>query len=121
MVTVTLPPYVEYIGGKQSYDIEQYSQYASNVTISVDLAPFMGTLIQTITLPESLVSMGEKPFYGANHLKTIYSKAKNPPALWTGLGVDGCKIYVPRESVDAYKTAETWKQYADYIEGYDFE
>ena len=121
MVTVTLPPYVEYIGGKQSYDIEQYSQYASNVTISVDLAPFMGTLIQTIILPESLVSMGEEPFYGANHLKTIYSKAKNPPALWTGLGVDGCKIYVPRESVDAYKTAETWKQYADYIEGYDFE
>ena len=23
--------------------------------------------------------------------------------------------------VDAYKTAETWEQYADYIEGYDFE
>jgi hypothetical protein len=112
---------VESIRGKQSYAIEQYSQYSSNVTIRVDLAPFMGTLIQTITLPESLVSMGGEPFYGANHLKTIYSKAKNPPTLYTGLGVDGCKIYVPRESVDAYKTAETWKQYADYIEGYDFE
>ena len=30
------------------------------------------------------------------------------------------KIYVPTESVEAYKSAEYWKDYADYIEGYDF-
>ena len=32
----------------------------------------------------------------------------------------GCDIYVPRESVDAYKTAEGWRDYADDIKGYDF-
>ena len=121
MIEVELPPYIEYIGGKTSYYIEEYSQYSNQIRISVYLAPFTGTLISTITLPESLVSMGEEPFYGANHLKTIYIKAKTPPTFYTGLGIDGCKIYVPRESVDAYKTAETWKQYAAYIEGYDFE
>ena len=32
----------------------------------------------------------------------------------------GCKIYVPSNSVDAYKAASGWKEYASDIEGYDF-
>ena len=32
----------------------------------------------------------------------------------------GRKIYVPTASVDAYKAAKGWKDYADYIVGYDF-
>jgi hypothetical protein len=31
-----------------------------------------------------------------------------------------CMIYVPTKSVDAYKTAEGWKRYADNIIGYEF-
>ena len=121
MIEVELPPYIEYIGGKTSYYIEEYSQYSNQIRISVYLAPFMGTLIQTITLPESILSMGTEPFYGAKHLKTIYCKAKTPPTLYTSLGVEGCKIMVPRDSVDTYKTAEIWSQYAESIEPYDFE
>jgi hypothetical protein len=34
--------------------------------------------------------------------------------------VSGQKIYVPRNSVEAYKSAEYWKEYADDIVGYDF-
>ena len=30
------------------------------------------------------------------------------------------KIYVPSTSVDAYKVADGWKDYADIIEGYNF-
>ena len=32
----------------------------------------------------------------------------------------GCKIYVPRNSVSAYKSAQYWKDYKSDIEGYDF-
>ena len=32
----------------------------------------------------------------------------------------GRKIYVPMESVEAYKNAEGWSDYADAIEGYNF-
>jgi hypothetical protein len=32
----------------------------------------------------------------------------------------GCKIYVPTASVNAYKSAQYWSDYAAYIEGYDF-
>lgn len=31
------------------------------------------------------------------------------------------KIYVPMESVEAYKSADGWAYYADSIVGYDFE
>ena len=33
----------------------------------------------------------------------------------------GRKIYVPTESVDAYKDADAWWWYADDIIAYDFE
>jgi hypothetical protein len=33
----------------------------------------------------------------------------------------GRKIYVPRASVDAYKAARYWSDYADDIVPYDFE
>ncbi len=33
----------------------------------------------------------------------------------------GRKIYVPMESVEAYKSADSWADYADSIVGYDFE
>ena len=32
----------------------------------------------------------------------------------------GRLIYVPRASVDAYKAADGWSDYANYIVGYDF-
>ena len=31
------------------------------------------------------------------------------------------KIYVPMKSVDAYKSADGWNEYADMIEGYNFD
>jgi hypothetical protein len=33
----------------------------------------------------------------------------------------GHKIYVPAGSVDAYKSASRWSEYASAIVGYDFE
>ena len=38
-----------------------------------------------------------------------------------GNNASGRKIYVPAESVDAYKSAEFWSDYADDIVAYDFE
>lgn len=34
---------------------------------------------------------------------------------------DKCVIYVHNNSVDAYKNAKYWRDYANYIVGYDFE
>jgi hypothetical protein len=37
-----------------------------------------------------------------------------------GGNASGRKIYVPTESVNAYKSAQGWSEYADAIVGYNF-
>lgn len=51
---------------------------------------------------------------------TLTIKATVPPTvtsnpIFNGEAGSPSKIYVPKESVEAYKTAENWSQYADII------
>lgn len=96
--------------------------------------------LRTLVIPESVVEVGS--FFRCIELKEIYCKAVIPPTApprkedsqygyYYFLDRDdpygpnskpiGCTIYVPMESVDAYKKAEHWSRYASYIKGYDFE
>ena len=62
-------------------------------------------------------------FGGCSSLTSVYCKAITPPAGGDFMFYDnasGCKIYVPMESVNAYKSAEGWSDYADAIVGYNF-
>ena len=61
-------------------------------------------------------------FWGdfANHTTDMYIEAVNPPTLNGSFG-DGytwrpAHIYVPYQSIQAYKTADNWSNYADVIE-----
>ena len=52
------------------------------------------------------------------------TKPITPPALGSyvfDVYGSGRKIYVPTESVDAYKSATRWNEYASAIVGYDFD
>jgi hypothetical protein len=63
-------------------------------------------------------------FCSCSSLESVYCKAITPPVAGRGvfsINPSGRKIYVPMESVDAYKSADGWKDYAGYIIGYDFE
>jgi hypothetical protein len=81
--------------------------------------------LASVTLPDSVTSIRENAFYLCSSLTTVYSKNPTPPT-WSGDNypfyycANLKKIYVPIESVDAYKTANGWKNYASKIEGYDF-
>ena len=87
--------------------------------------------LTSITIPESVTEIGEFAFYGCSSLTSVYCKPTTPPSLgnlvfkyynWNDSAQHniGCKIYVPTESVNAYKSAEYWSDYKDYIVGYDF-
>ena len=90
-------------------------------------------LLTTITIPESVTSIGEAAFCDCTSLRSVYCKAVIPPIGDTrmfsyyehtsneyGYKPIGCTIYVPRNSVGAYKAKEYWNDYASYIVGYDF-
>lgn len=77
------------------------------------------------TLPASLESVSRDMFRNCDKLREVYCKAIVPPAYGADYDIfAGCAkiptIYVPRASVEAYKTATGWSQYADKIVGYDF-
>ena len=75
--------------------------------------------ITNITIPESVTEIGVEAFDSCDLLVHIYCKPSTPPTCDTAnygpLGnsyVNGKIIYVPTESVSAYKTANGWKNHS---------
>lgn len=79
--------------------------------------------LEEIVIPQAVTSIARHAFSECKALTKIYCKPTTPPANADSIlhGVsEEVQIYVPMESVDAYKTAEYWIDYADRIVGYDF-
>jgi len=66
------------------------------------------------------VNIGPKAFENCTSLTTVTCRATTPPVGNPGTMFAGCSnltaIYVPAESVNAYKTSSTWSAYAQYIQ-----
>ena len=69
--------------------------------------------LTSITIPDSVTSIGIGAF--SEHLEEIHCKSVIPPKIMAQRIKKECTIYVPAESVDVYKSAEGWKEYADQI------
>ena len=73
--------------------------------------------LKTITIPKSVYEIGMYAFAGCSGLTSIRVESVIPPKL----SVDAfrgskCPIYVPAESVNAYKEDGLWRDYADRIQ-----
>ena len=81
--------------------------------------------LASVTIPDSVTEIGKSAFYYCESLTSVYCKATTPPSLGGSYVFDhnasSRTIYVPKNSVEAYKTTEYWSNYADYIVGYNFE
>lgn len=78
--------------------------------------------LKKLTIPETVQTIEDKAFYNCPYLKEIYCKAPIPPKTTPDILSFKSKIYVPRESLEAYKSAPGWEYFAqrNMIEGYDF-
>lgn len=79
--------------------------------------------LTAVTIPDSMAEIGQYALFGCSNLTNIYCKPTIPPILGASvlIGISSsAKIYVPRESVNAYKSAVGWNDYASIIVGYDF-
>ena len=85
-----------------------------SVTEIGDYAFYVCTSLTSITIPDSVTSIGDYAFSSCTSLKEVYCKPTTPPTVGSYI-IPGCVIYVPTESVDAYKAAEGWSDYASYI------
>ncbi len=91
---------------------------------SIGSNTFAGCItLKTLSLPSTLRSIGADNVVYGDALEVIYCKATVPPTMsqysFENMTAS-VKIYVPTASVDAYKAAEGWKDYAGQIVGRDF-
>ena len=80
--------------------------------------------LTNLTIGKSVTSVEDFAFSDCNSLQSIYCKATTPPKLGYGALSNyyyNKKIYVPQQSVVAYKIADGWEQFDKIIEGYDFD
>ena len=79
--------------------------------------------LTSVTIPDSVTRIYSSAFAGCSSLTSVYCKAVTPPAGGSNMFGDnasGRKIYVPMQSVEVYKSASYWSDYADAIVGYNF-
>ena len=106
----------------------------SNITLPNSLVEIESNVfydcetLTNITIPENVSTLGDPIIYSCENLRIVYCKPTTPPTLSgnqepfgypssTTVGI----IYVPKESVDVYKSKLGWKDYANKITGYNFE
>lgn len=77
------------------------------------------TGLTSLRIPANVTNIGPTNFAGCTSMAEYIFEPDVPPTLadinvFSGIPA-GCKIYVPDQSVDAYKTATNWIEYADQI------
>ena len=126
LTSVNIPDGVKTIG---DYAFESSGLTSVNISDGVKTigdGAFYGCGLTTVTIPKSVTSIG----YGAFNCKSLESvtvEATTPPTLGRfAFGYVGdeynvhkleIEINVPKASVDTYKNAKGWEEYAEYIRG----
>lgn len=74
--------------------------------------------LASITLPENIASIGARAFMACVFLESITVLSPTPPSAGNDVFDDtnDCPIYVPAASLDEYKAADGWSEYADRIQ-----
>ena len=125
LTSITIPNGVASIGNYTFWDCSSLTSITipDSVTSIGSYAFYNCSSLTSVTIPDSVTSIGRYAFSYCSSLTSVYCKATTPPTggddMFLG-NASGRKIYVPTESVDAYKAASGWSTYKNYIVGYDF-
>ena len=132
LTSITIPNSVTLIGEKSFYFCLQLIEVTlgNNIAKIGDFAFYHCGKLSSITIPSKVTSLGDYTFYNCSCLKDFYCMPTIPPSIGNRTLSEflqgsasyplNCKIYVPRESIDTYKTQKYWSVHSSRIEPYDF-
>ncbi len=130
LTSVIIPDSVTSIGIESFFDCTSLTSVTiGNSVTSIEHSSFENcSSLTNIIIPDSINSIGSYAFRGCHRLTSVYCKRRTPPTAvaifnyWSAFSnnISGRKIYVPTSSVDAYRWALYWGEYASDIVGYDF-
>ena len=72
--------------------------------------------LTSVTIPNSVTSIEYMAFYNCSSLTSITCEAATPPSCGENVFYNVPKtipLYVPAESVEAYKAADVWKEFSN--------
>ena len=102
------------------YCEELVSVEIANSVVSIGNGTFQHcTNLTSLVIPNSMASIGYGAFWGCTNLTTIIMLGTTEPSLGEyAFQNNNATIYVPYESINDYKTAINWSNYANRIKGW---
>ncbi len=118
----TIPESVDTIGNCAFASTSIKSVVFPQQLVCIANEAFMDTKLTELILPASLQSIGMYAFDMCSNLKEVICRATTPPIMSDGeaeykyhvfmrVPVSDIPLYVPAESVEAYKSANQWKEF----------
>ena len=119
LTSVEIPNSVTEIGSSAFGECSSLTSIVipNSVTLISDFTFYSCSSLTSVTIPNSVTEIGYQAFYSCTGLTSVTIQATTPPTLISEAfyNTNNCRIYVPAESVNAYKNAENWSELAKRI------
>ena len=122
LTSVTIPNSVTIIGDETFYGCSFLTSVTiGNSVTTIGHEAFSGcTNLQKVNIGNSVKTIGKEAFNNCTSITQISSEAVVPPTcglnVFANINKSNCKLIVPKNSLDAYKQADQWKDFL-LIEG----